>query len=230
LYIVYIASMCGRYALHSRPDVIALAFGLSEIPASIVPRFNIAPTTAVLVVRADAHGNREPALVRWGLVPHWAKDPKRATRLNNARGETVAQKPSFRNAYRRRRCLVPANGFYEWQRIEARKQPYYISPAHGALFAFAGLWECWEGPGGPLETCTIVTTGANTLMQPIHDRMPVIVPPPNHARWLECAPGRDVADLLVACAPESIQVHAVSTAVNRASSESPELIAPLVNA
>lgn len=222
--------MCGRYALHSRPDVIALAFGLSEIPASIAPRFNIAPTTEVLVVRADADGARTPAQVRWGLVPHWAKDSKLAARLNNARGETVAQKPSFRDAYRRRRCLVPANGFYEWKRVEMRKQPYYISPVHGDLFAFAGLWERWDGPDGSLETCAIVTTAANTLIQPIHDRMPVIVPPRHHARWLECVPGRDVADLLVPCPPELIRVHAVNTAVNRASNDSPELIAPLVNA
>ena len=222
--------MCGRYALHSRPDVIALAFGLSDIPASIVPRFNIAPTTQVLVVRSDASGNRAPAVVRWGLVPRWVKDPKFATKLNNARGETVAQKPSFRDAYRRRRCLVPANGFYEWKRVESRKQPYYIWPAHGDLFAFAGLWERWDGQDESLETCTIVTTGANLPMQAIHDRMPVIVPPQDYARWLACAPGRDVADLLVPCPPESIRVHAVSTAVNRTSNESPELISPIGDA
>lgn len=222
--------MCGRYALHSRPEVIALAFGLSEVPASIVPRFNIAPTTEVLIVRLKPDGAREPALVRWGLLPRWAKDPKLAAKLNNARGETVAEKPSFRDAYRKRRCLVPANGFYEWRRVESRKQPYYIYPAQGEMFAFAGLWERWEGAGGPLETCTVVTTAANAAMQAIHDRMPVILASQDYARWLDCGASADVADLLAPCAPEAIRVHAVSTAVNRASNDVPELIGPLEQA
>lgn len=219
--------MCGRYALHSRPEVIALAFGLSEIPASIVPRFNIAPTADVLIVRAGPNAARVPARARWGLLPRWAKDPKLAAKLNNARGETVAEKPSFRDAYRKRRCLVPANGFYEWKRSESRKQPYYVYPAQGELFAFAGLWEGWEGTGGPLETCTIVTTEANAPMQAIHDRMPVIVAPRDYARWLDCSVPADLTDLLVPCPAEAIRVHAVSTAVNRASNDAPELIEPL---
>ncbi|MCG6951054.1 MAG: SOS response-associated peptidase [Betaproteobacteria bacterium] len=222
--------MCGRYALHSRPEVIALAFGLSEIPASVVPRFNIAPAADVLVVRAGPDGTRVPATLRWGLLPHWAKDPKLAAKLNNARGETVAQKPSFRDAYRRRRCLVPANGFYEWQRVDARKQPYYVHPARGELFAFAGLWERWEGGGGPLETCAIVTTDANAPMQVVHDRMPVIVGVQDYARWLDCSPGADVADLLVPCPSDAIRMYPVSTAVNRASNDLPELIQPLEQA
>jgi len=222
--------MCGRYALHSRPEVIALAFGLSERPRAIVPRFNIAPTSEVLIVREDSDGVRAPALVRWGLLPRWAKDPKLAPTLNNARAETVADKPSFRDAYRRRRCLVPANGFYEWKRVESRKQPYYVHPALSELFAFAGLWERWEGAGGPLETCTIVTTDANAPMQAIHDRMPVIIAPQDYARWLDCRARADVADLLGPCAPEAIRVHAVSTAVNRASNDVPELIEPLEQA
>ena len=222
--------MCGRYALHSRPDVIALAFGLSEVPASVVPRFNIAPTTDVLIVRAGADGAPVPAIVRWGLLPRWAKDPKLAAKLNNARGETLAQKPSFRDAYRRRRCLVPANGFYEWKRVDARKQPYYVYPAHGVLFAFAGLWERWEGAGGPLETCTIVTTDANAPMQAVHDRMPVILATPDYARWLDSTGGADVSDLLAPCPADAIGMHPVSTAVNRASNDLPELIEPLVQA
>jgi len=222
--------MCGRYALHSRPEVIALAFGLSEVPASIVPHFNIAPTSEVLVVRLNSEGARMPALVRWGLLPRWAKDPKLAAKLNNARGETVAEKPSFRDAYRKRRCLVPANGFYEWRRVETRKQPYYIHPAQDELFAFAGLWERWEGAGKALETCTVVTTDANAPMQAIHDRMPVILASQDYARWLDCRAGVDVADLLVPCPPEAIRVHAVGTAVNRASNDVPELIAPLEQA
>jgi len=222
--------MCGRYVLHSRPEVIALAFGLNEVPASIVPRFNIAPTSEVLVVRAAPDGGPAPALVRWGLLPRWAKDPKLAAKLNNARGETVAEKPSFRDAYRRRRCLVPANGFYEWQRTESRKQPYYVRPAQAELFAFAGLWERWEGPDGALETCAIITTEANAPMQAIHDRMPVILAPQDYARWLDCRAHADVADLLTPCPAEAIRLHAVSTAVNRASHDVPELIAPLEQA
>jgi putative SOS response-associated peptidase YedK len=219
--------MCGRYALHSRPEVIALAFGLSELPASLAPRFNIAPTAEVLIVREDPGGTRVPALVRWGLLPRWVKDPKRAATLNNARAETVAEKPSFRDAYRERRCLLPANGFYEWQRVASRKQPYYVYPAQSELFAFAGLWERWDGDGGPLETCTIVTTEANAPMQAIHDRMPVVVAPQDYARWLDCRAGADVAELLVPCPAEAIRVHAVSTAVNRASNDVPALIEPV---
>jgi len=142
----------------------------------------------------------------------------------------VAEKPSFRDAYRKRRCLVPANGFYEWRRVDSRKQPYYVYPAQGELFAFAGLWERWEGAGGPLESCTIVTTEANRPMQAIHDRMPVIVAPQDYARWLDCRTGADVEDLLVPCPAEAIGVHAVSTAVNRASNDVPELIEPLEQA
>ncbi|KPK07112.1 MAG: hypothetical protein AMJ64_07435 [Betaproteobacteria bacterium SG8_39] len=222
--------MCGRYALHSRPEVIALAFGLSEAPATLVPRFNIAPAAEVLIVRRETGGAPRPALVRWGLLPRWAKDPKRAAKLNNARGETVAEKPSFRDAYRRRRCLVPANGFYEWKRVESRKQPYYVYPAQGELFAFAGLWERWEGASGPLETCAIVTTQANAPMQAIHDRMPVILAPRDYARWLDCSADAEVTDLLVPCRAEVIRVHAVSTAVNRASNDVRELIEPLEQA
>ncbi|HSH06919.1 MAG TPA: SOS response-associated peptidase [Burkholderiales bacterium] len=222
--------MCGRYALHSRPEVIALAFGLSEVPASILPRFNIAPTSEVLIVRPGREDERVPARVRWGLLPRWAKDPKLAAKLNNARSETVAEKPSFRDAYRKRRCLVPANGFYEWKRVDARKQPYYVQPAQGELFAFAGLWERWEGPQGPLETCAIITTDANAPMQAIHDRMPVILAPRDYARWLDCRAHADVADLLVPCPAGAIRTYAVSTAVNRASTDLPELIEPLEQA
>jgi putative SOS response-associated peptidase YedK len=128
-------AMCGRYALHSNPEVVALMFGLSSIPA-YAPRYNIAPASQVLIIRRN-----EAAMVRWGLVPRWAKDPSIGARMNNARAETVAEKPSFRDAYRKRRCLIPANGFYEWKSEGGRKQPYYIYPASGELFSFAALWE-----------------------------------------------------------------------------------------
>ena len=214
--------MCGRYALHAHPQVLALQFGLAA-PLDAAPRYNIAPASEVLIVRA-ADGARDAAQVRWGLVPRWAKDPSIGTRLNNARAESIAEKPAFRDAYRRRRCLVPASGFYEWKAENGRKQPYYIYPSQGELFALAGLWESWSGPEGPLETCVIVTTGGNDKMRAIHDRMPVIVAPADYALWLDCRPGSDPSALLRPCAPEEIEVRKVSRAVNNARSDSASLI------
>jgi len=207
--------MCGRYALHAHPQVIALQFGLSKAP-EFAARYNIAPTSDVLIVRA-AKDVREAARVRWGLVPRWAKDPAIGARLNNARAETVAQKPSFRDAYRKRRCLIPASGFYEWRAEHGRKQPYYVTPAQGELFAFAGLWEAWN----ELQTCTVITTEANDAMRPIHDRMPVILDPASYQPWLEGNEG-----LLAPCAASSIEVRRVGRAVNDARNESPHLIEP----
>jgi len=166
--------MCGRYALHSNPDVVALQFGLESLP-DFAPRYNIAPTAEVLIVKRDG-----AALARWGLVPRWSEDPSIGAKLINARAETLSEKHSFRDAYHRRRCLIPANGFYEWQRQGAFKQPYCIHPADGELFAFAGLWETWRGS----DTCTIVTTEANATLRSIHDRMPVIIAPGHYAGWL----------------------------------------------
>lgn len=212
--------MCGRYALHASPEVVALQFGLASVP-SFSPRYNIAPAAQVLIVRDDG-GRRAAALVKWGLVPRWAKDPSLGARMNNARAETVAEKPSFREAFRRRRCLLPASGFYEWKLEGRLKQPYYIHPAAGELFALAGLWERWEGPGGPLETCAVITTEPNAVMAPIHERMPVIVDPADYGRWL--AGG---GDLLGPCPPQSIAAHPVSRAVNRAANDGPDLLLPL---
>lgn len=207
--------MCGRYALHSNPEVVALLFGLTEIPA-YTPRYNIAPASQVLIVR-----NREaamvPAFVRWGLVPHWAKDPSIGAKLNNARAETVAEKPSFRDAYRKRRCLIPANGFYEWKLENGLKQPYYIHPSGGALFAFAGLWEQWKD----LQTCAVITTEANKKMAAIHDRMPVIVSPAEYATWLD---GGELA--LRPCPETAIDIRRVSRAVNNARNDAAVLLAP----
>jgi putative SOS response-associated peptidase YedK len=210
--------MCGRYSLHANPEVVALLFGLSEVPA-YQPRYNIAPTMPVPIVRAGG-----AAMVKWGLVPRWARDPSMGARMNNARAETVAEKPSFRDAYRSRRCLIPASGFYEWQEVPGSraKQPWYIHPREGELLAFAGLWERWNGPGGPLETCAIVTTGPNEVMAPIHDRMPVIVAPPDYGRWLGGADG-----LLGPCPAAMIAAYPVSRAVNRAANDSPDLLDPL---
>jgi len=203
--------MCGRYALHSSPDVVALMFGLSEIPAC-APRYNIAPTAQILIVRKN-----EAAMVRWGLVPRWAKDPSIGAKMNNARAETVAEKPSFREAYRKRRCLIPASGFYEWKPEGGRKQPYYIHPSSGELFCFAGLWEQWH----ELQTCAIITAEANGKMAAVHDRMPVIVAPADQSAWLG---GADIP--LRACPDAAIDIRRVGRAVNNARNDSPGLIEP----
>lgn len=207
--------MCGRYALHSNPEVVALLFGLSEIPA-FTPRYNIAPSTQVLIVRRN-DAAAEAAQVRWGLVPHWAKDPSIGARMNNARAETVAQKPPFREAYRKRRCLIPANGFYEWKLENGLKQPYYVYPSGGALFAFAALWERWND----LQTCTVITTDANEKMAAVHERMPVIVSPAEYSAWLA---GEEIP--LRACPHSAIDVRRVSRSVNNARNDEPRLIEP----
>lgn len=217
--------MCGRYALHAHPEVVALQFGLAQAPA-FEPRYNIAPSAEVLVVRQAADRAPQAARVRWGLVPRWARDPSIGARMNNARAETLAEKPSFRDAYRKRRCLVPASGFYEWKAEDGRKQPYYIHPARGELFAFAALWERWEGAGGPLESCAIVTTEANEPMRAVHERMPVIVARTDYGRWLDCRAGGEVRALLGPCPAAEIALHRVSRAVSNARNESAILIDP----
>jgi putative SOS response-associated peptidase YedK len=219
--------MCGRYALHTHPQVVALTVGLAA-PPEFAPRFNIAPLSDVLIVRAGTRGEPQAANVRWGLLPRWAKDPKLAAKLNNARAETFAEKPSFRDVFRRRRCLVPASGFYEWRAEGRRNQPYYVHPTRAELFAFAGIWERWEGPQGPLETCAIITTDANEVMRAIHDRMPVILAAGDYARWLEdCRPANDVAELLRPADPGSIEACRVAPQVNKSRNDGPELVEPL---
>lgn len=203
--------MCGRFALHAHPDVVSLQFGLRSLPL-FEPRYNIAPAATVLVVRNDA-----AALARWGLVPHWAKDPAAGAKLNNARAETVARKPSFRDAYRARRCLIPASGFYEWKTEGGRRQPYYVSPAGADLFAFAGLWERWR----ELETCTIITTDANEKMRAIHDRMPVVISRGDYSAWLSGEEG-----LLKAIPQDAIGIRRVRRDVNDARNDSAALIEP----
>ena len=218
--------MCGRYELHTHPAAIALAFGLAETPA-LRPRYNIAPTQDVPIVRQNAAGERECVDVRWGLVPRWAKDPSIGTRMINARAETIAEKPSFRNAFRRHRCLIPADGFYEWQATAGGKQPMHIGRRDEAPFGFAGLYERWlAADGGVLDTCTILTTTANDLLRPIHDRMPVIIAPESYARWLDVAQA-DVADLLVPYPSAALAFHPVSTRVNAVRNDDPALIAPV---
>jgi len=219
--------MCGRYELHTHPAAIALAFGLAYPPA-IGPRYNIAPTQDVPVVRLTKSGERELAQVRWGLVPRWAKDPSIGSRLINARSETLAEKPAFRMALRHHRVLVPADGFYEWKAIPgAGKQPLHIGMKDGAPFALAGLTERWLSPEGEvLDTCTIVTTQANALLSPMHDRMPVIIAPADYERWLDTTV-EEVFDLFAPYPAESMTYYPVSRRVNAVRNDDGSLIEPV---
>jgi len=176
--------MCGRYSLTTPNEAMTRLFGLSA-PAAFPGHHNIAPTNVVPVVRASREAEREAVLLRWGLVPSWSQGPDNRYRMINARAETVATKPAFRAAFKARRCLVPAEAFYEWRKTSNGKQPYRIGMADGAPFAFAGLWERWQPPeGDAMETFTIIVTDANDLVRPLHDRMPVIVDPADYDLWL----------------------------------------------
>lgn len=220
--------MCGRFALHAHPDVIMLQFELSGLP-ELAPKYNIAPSSEVLVVREDRERGRLADLYKWGLVPGWAKDPAVGNKLANARGETIAEKASFRNAFRRSRCLVPASGFYEWKAVAGKKQPYYIRPRGDELFGLAGVTELWNGPDGPLRTLSLITTEPNELMRDIHERMPVIVARDDYGAWLD--PGNQDAGKLKAFIrsfpAERMQAYPVSKAVSNARNEGAELIRAL---
>ena len=220
--------MCGRYTITSSPEALRALFGYAEQP-NFPARYNIAPTQPIPIVRLQ-EGERHFALVRWGLIPSWVKDPNDFALLLNARGESVIDKPAFRNAMKRRRCLVPADGFYEWKPVGGRKQPSYIRARSGAPLAFAGLWETWEGPNGEeVDTATIVTTRANRLLADIHDRMPVIVPEEAFNLWLDCANVDAItASALIAPAPEDLlEASPVSTAVNRTANDNAGLLEPV---
>jgi putative SOS response-associated peptidase YedK len=223
--------MCGRYELHSHPAAIALAFGLAH-PPDVHPRYNITPMTDVPVVRVNAEGRRELVRMRWGLVPRWAKDPAIGSSLVNARGETLADKPSFRTSYRRHRCLLPANGFYEWMVVDPgaqhpRKQPVHVGLKDDQPFGFGGLYERWLSPTGDvLDTCTIVTTDANRLLRPVHDRMPLIIAPADYDRWLDPA-NADVADLVAPYGGDDLAWHPVSSRVNNVRHDDASLIEPV---
>ncbi len=219
--------MCARYVITSPPDAIRALFGYDELP-NFPPRYNVAPTQPIPIVRL-VDGKRQFALVRWGLIPAWVKDPKKFSLLVNARGESVLEKPAFRNAMRRRRCLIPADGFYDW-RDGVPRRPYFVHrKSSGGPMAFAGLWETWTGPNGEeLDTAAIVTTRANRMLAAVHDRMPVIVPPQAFNLWLDCAEvDATTAAALMIPAPESLlDCYEVSTAVNRAANDDARLIEP----
>jgi putative SOS response-associated peptidase YedK len=222
--------MCGRFVSSSSPDQLADYFGATPSERTLEANFNVAPTDDVYAVRAR-DGHRRLGTLRWGLVPPWAKDPSTGSRMINARAETVATKPAFRRPFERRRCLLPADGFYEWAKVPDRrtKQPYYVRRADGEPVAFAGFWERWTGPGddeAPLFTCCLITTAPNAEMARIHDRMPVLVPPGAWDRWLDPAvTDPDELVPLLAPAPDGLlELRPVSTEVNNVRNQGPHLI------
>jgi putative SOS response-associated peptidase YedK len=220
--------MCGRYALYGPISRYRDHFETEDWP-DFLDRYNIAPSLSVPVIRQAPDGRRVADLLRWGLIPHWAKEASIGAKLNNARGESVAEKPSFRSAYQRRRCIVPASGFYEWQEVPGqRKQPWYIHLKSGEPLAMGGLWESWTNPEGEiLRTFCVITTGPNAVMTPIHDRMPVILRREDWARWLAPGTAMEQVSPLIAPAPaEVMQAWPVSRKVSSAREEGPDLIEP----
>jgi len=224
--------MCGRYTLHHSAKEIAKRFGVDPIAELLHPRYNIAPSQIVPVIRQP--GETEMAGCRWGLIPFWAKDPAIGNKLINAKAETLAEKPSFKNALAKRRCLIVADGFYEWRKQgKAPSQPIYLRRRDGGLFAFAGLWEEWKGPDGArLQTCTIITVEPNELISQFHHRMAAILHPEEEAAWLEMANRpTDVLPLLRPYATENaeaaLEAFPVSRAVNSPAFEDASCIEPI---
>jgi putative SOS response-associated peptidase YedK len=222
--------MCGRFTLSVFPEVLTQIFEVEKVP-DFKPQYNIAPTQMVLVVLYNSEGHkREIQRLRWGLIPSWAKDQSMGARLINARAETAAEKPMFRRAFKRQRCLVVADGFYEWQRQDGKKQPYYFRLSNGKPFGFAGLWEEWQSPAQEqIKSCTILTTQANELLQVVHDRMPVILQQENYDLWLD-PQVHDVELLQPLLHPypsEAMTSYPVTSLVNSPKNNSAECITPV---
>jgi len=221
--------MCGRFTL-TQPAYIAAKFGLDNFapvePEFYTPRFNVAPTQRIVVI-PTRDMQREARRMRWGLIPYWAKDSKIGSNLINARAEGIATKPAFRSAFKSRRCLIPADGFYEWEQTSRGKQPYRIMLASGELFAFAGLWERWRSPEGEtIESCCIITCEPNELAARFHDRMPVIIAAEDYDPWLIGTPEQALA-LLKPYPTALMRAYPVSAKVNRPANDTPELVDPL---
>jgi putative SOS response-associated peptidase YedK len=221
--------MCGRFTLTVNPADLQDTFSNYNFPARFAPRFNIAPSQPVLAIPND---NKLAAdFFVWGLIPMWAKDPTIGSRLINARGETLAEKPSFRGSYRHKRCIILADGFYEWKTFGDRKNktPYYIHMQDRQPFGIAGLWDSWESPdGSSIKTCTIITTTPNELMEKIHDRMPVILHSRDYAKWLDAAPQtpENLQPLIKPFSADAMSAYPVSTLVNKPANDMPELVVP----
>lgn len=219
--------MCGRFVLAADGNAIQQQFNLTETP-TIEARYNIAPTQPVAVIT-----NAEPTALtyhRWGLIPSWAKDPSIGSRMINARAETAHEKPSFRSAFKRRRCLIPASGFYEWTKRDSGKVPMYIHLDDHAPFAFAGLWEVWHSPdGGEIHSCTILTTEPNDLIKPLHNRMAVILDEADYDMWLspDELPADALKPMLRPYRADAMRAYEVSTLVNKPANDSPQCIVPM---
>ncbi len=216
--------MCGRFALRTPVKTLAKEFKVTEAP-SVEARYNIAPTQNILAVQETPDGRVMKSL-KWGLVPSWAKDASMGARFINARSETVSEKPAFREAFKQRRCLIPADGFYEWQRTANGKQPFFFQIRDGRPFAFAGLWDRWEGEDGMIQSCTILTTEANEVLKPVHDRMPVILHPDTYDLWLHVDARKQelIKELLLPFPAEEMTSYPVSTTVNSARHQGAELV------
>ena len=221
--------MCGRFALKTPPRSIQQHFDIPET-IDLSPRYNIAPSQDIVVIRhLSGKDYRQLDMLRWGLIPGWAKDMKISYRMINARAETLAQKPSFSAAFKKRRCLIAADGFYEWRHLGKTKQPYFVHMKNGAVFGFAGLWESWTSPGGSIvESCTIITTSANDLVRKIHDRMPVILHPQKYAAWLNQESWENsLLPLLVPYPASEMESYRVSSEVNNPKNNIPACLQPL---
>lgn len=219
--------MCGRFTRTAEIPEIAVQFGVKEVASDLGPSYNIAPTQDIAVIISE--GEKRLVQVRWGLIPAWADDPKIGNRLINARAETLVEKPSFKNAFRKRRCLIVADGFYEWQKSGTAKKPIYIRLKSGRPFGFAGLYETWTSPDGEeVTTCTIITTEPNELMKPIHNRMPVIVPKDKEDIWLHPdSYEEELVELLEPYPADLMEAYEVSRMVNSPGNNSPECIEPV---
>jgi putative SOS response-associated peptidase YedK len=220
--------MCARYTLSAPAHALAELFDL-DLLFDVRPRYNIAPTQDVLAVRAAPDGLRKYVKLRWGLIPSWADDLSIGQKLLNARSETVGEKPSFRDAIRKRRCLIAADGFYEWKTLNKKKLPFHIHRPDRRPFAFAGIWERWDAPDGkPIESCSILTTAANPFMKPLHERMPVIVFKEHHARWLDpnIKQAKELEDLFAPVADAALVMNSVTPKVNNARFDDPVCIEP----
>lgn len=218
--------MCGRYTLKAEPEAIQKQFELAFVPEQLTPRFNIAPSQAVPIITADDRDRL--TFVRWGLIPSWSKDESLGNKLINARSETADEKPSFRAAFKRRRCLIPADGFFEWMKDGKVKRPQFIFLPDSPVFAFAGLWETWHSPhGDEVLSCTILTTEPNDMMRQIHNRMPVILPKNSYEMWLDHSIDTQAAkSLLKPYDQDEMDVYEVSTRVNSPANDSPDIIEP----
>lgn len=219
--------MCGRYLIISPPEAIRLLAEYLDQP-NFPPRYNVAPTQPIPIVRLD-DGKRRFALVRWGLLPTWVKDPKAFTLLINGRSESANEKPAFKNAMKRRRCLIPADGFYEWKVEGKLKRPFVVRPRDGKPVMFAGLWETWTGPNGEeIDTAAVLTVQANVTLYPIHHRMPVILEKEDFEPWLDCAhvDAHEAATLLKPAREERMEAYEVSPAINRVVNDGPDVLEP----